>query len=316
MRAIAARITLLVVYGALAEVSLVSTHQSFPLIGSDKLVVAPSEKQVALVAQYQTEIYTLNETTQIWQQHKADFGFLGTSSERWKSGGRWPLFGWTVTGQREVFVPNVSQGKGVVISGGNIEPVQTDSDIARAQFDAESPKVPGIWTLKPQEQQAFKDEVYPLLTEQAARLREIKAIRVQKELPGTIHRLLDISADGTRVLCRVTEEEPLTSLNLMTGETTDFPIHDRPRTLPGDGVASYSPDARYVLVQYLYGPDDHYAGGYLQLFTVEGEFVAELAEYSDDVGYPAGFYAWLSNAWLIYGDGKKLNFMKLTVGGP
>jgi hypothetical protein len=67
---------------------------------------------------------------------------------------------------------------------------------------------------------------------------------------------------------------------------------------------SFSPDGKFVLMQYSYGPDDHYSGGYLQLFTNDGEFVEELAEFPEDAFAPAGAHVWLSNGWLVYSDGK------------
>ena len=75
---------------------------------------------------------------------------------------------------------------------------------------------------------------------------------------------------------------------------------------------SFSPDGEYVLVQNSYGHLDHYGGGFLSLFTKDGEFLEEVAEFHDDVGQPVGFHEWLNNDWIVYSTGKELVFRKFV----
>ena len=63
-------------------------------------------------------------------------------------------------------------------------------------------------------------------------------------------------------------------------------------------------------MEFMYGPEDHYGGGYLQLFTKDGEFLEEVATYSKNVGYPQGAHVWLSSNWLVYSDRKDIVFTK------
>ncbi len=132
-------------------------------------------------------------------------------------------------------------------------------------------------------------------------------------LPETLVGLGDISPQGDRLLCRTTEDALVGILNLHTGVEIPLPIqNDRPRALPDHMSGSFSPDGEYVLMQYGYHPDDHYAGGYLQLFTKDGQFVEEVAEFHKDVAQPTGFHEWLNNNWIVYSTGKELVFRKFV----
>ncbi len=70
------------------------------------------------------------------------------------------------------------------------------------------------------------------------------------------------------------------------------------------------PDGEYLLAQYGYVHLDHYGGGFLLLFTKDGRFLEEVAEFYDDVGSPVGFHEWLNNNWIVYSTGKELVFRK------
>ena len=104
--------------------------------------------------------------------------------------------------------------------------------------------------------------------------------------------------------------EPLVYLKFETGERTEFPVYKHPRVL-NDGMSGiFSPSGEYVLINFRYDADDHYQGGHLQIFDVEGKFVAEVATStvaSIDQAY------WLHNNWLVYGVHGRVFFEKFDL---
>ena len=98
-------------------------------------------------------------------------------------------------------------------------------------------------------------------------------------------------------------------LDLKTGTTTAFPVHEHPRVLNDGMSGTFSPDGKYVLISYSYDPDDHYQGGHLQVFTVDGEFVAEVAT-SEKFSIAQAY--WLHNDWIVHGVAERICFVKFV----
>ncbi len=99
-----------------------------------------------------------------------------------------------------------------------------------------------------------------------------------------------------------------------SGKKVEFPIHERPAPEAGRDVGTFSPDGKWVLMRYSYGPDEHHAGGYLQLFDREGRFAFEIAKFAEDTYSPTGEAHWLHNNWIVYYDGRNAVFTKFLNG--
>jgi len=274
---------------AAAAEARVETVQRHVLPPNSHVAIAPSEQRLAVVERFRTTVYVLESG--LWQAYEAPLGYLGSEREP-RRPLDWPPFGWTGPEGAEVFVPNRAAGNALAFQG-----------------------VGGLRTV------AFNGEPEPFHPTRNAELHEPSYERLRDEadrnspadapLPDSICCLTQVSPDGQRVLARVTDKDPLVSLDLRTGATVSFPLMGRPRALPADMSGSFSPDGEYVLVQYSYSPDDHYGGGFLQLFSAEGVFLEEVAAFHEDVPAPVGFHTWLSNGWIIYGDGKSLHFARM-----
>lgn len=222
-----------------------------------------------------------------------------------------PIYRWTrLSDGKEALVLNPLTNRVVVISGNDVKETTTSSEIEWQLLDSETGRLRRAGFDAPRD---YANEIQTTYLDIKGRAEARSGFVTRNDsraanLPDAPFSIADFSPQHNRVLCRPTEDDPLVSLNLETGERIAFPIHERDRALPRDMGGSFSPDGEYVVMQYSYGPDDHYSGGYLQLFTKDGQFVEEVAEFHKDVGQPVGFHEWLNNNWIVYSTGKELVF--------
>lgn len=293
------------------------------------LSVAPNHKQVAVIRRFDCDLYELDEKNYRWLGPYAGNlgGFIGTRAnpdnvrpgtpERVERA-KLPRFGWTAMPDgSQAFVVNPFFRRAIKLAGGAIQNVPSPPPVVENQFDPVTGKTrlvkPGTYA---ETEQRYKN-LYTRMKAKNAMSRGTTAPggSIESQVPDEVYGIFSPSPDGIHILCHLQESEsPFVCLSTATGERVSYPIQNgRPRALPEDTGGSFSADGKYVLMSYNYGPDDHYDGGYLQLFTREGEFVIEIAEYYHGLFQPTGYHSWLSNGWLVYSNGRELVFQKITV---
>ena len=138
----------------------------------------------------------------------------------------------------------------------------------------------------------------------------VNRVREAEQAIGDVYGVLDVVLLETLLH---SHEGLVLGVNLRDGTRTRFEISGRDRHV--DFTQSrFSPDGRYVLVHFAYGPDNDRAEcpGYLQLFDVEGNFVQEVAKFeSNDVSWDFGFSSWLKGDWLVYVNNGRVTFCRV-----
>ncbi len=280
------------------------------------LAIAPSTDLVAMIGPLNGVIYSLTEDKSTWEgPYEFEGGFYGTRNGV-KELKAFASLGWVQEADGiEVYIIEPESKRAAALKDGQIEYVIATTDLVVNHIDDSTGRL--LFPHFGMGQEYF-DERLDLYQDIRGRSPSQPGFVSRNEtrpelLPETIIGLGDISPQGDRLLCRTREDALPGILNLRTGEKIPLPIqNDRPRALPGDMGGSFSPDGEYVLMQYSYGPDDHYSGGYLQLFTKDGKFVEEVAEFHKDTFQPVGFHEWLNNNWIVYSTGKELVFRQFT----
>ena len=293
----------------------------FPVPGGSGLTVSPSGNYLAVVSGFECLMFAATDDGDArWRGpfSAPNGGFIGTKEnpESIQESRRmmpFPIYRWTrLPDAKEALVLNPSTNRAVVLTGNHVDEITTSSEIEWQPLDTETGRLRKCGFDAPRD---YADKIQSTYLEIRGPASPSDGFVTPNDtraanLPDAPFSIADFSPQHDRVLCRPTEDDPLISLNLQTGDRIAFPIHERDRALPRDMSGSFSPDGEYVLMQYSYGPDDHYAGGYLQLFTKDGQFVEEVAEFHKDVGQPVGFHEWLNNNWIVYSNGKELVFQK------
>lgn len=305
-------VILLISVAATAQDGGFGKPTTFPLEPNAKIVPSATGGSVAVTSKFSTEIYNLDGDDWMGPM-RTEAGYLGSRNDPVRPGS-WPNFGWAYESKTEMFVVSKEADKAVTITSAGLELIAATASI----YDS------------------FLDEVgrlrMPVIGQEAA-FREAAASRYQElrgrdvsstgfvsatkpDLPESLYAIADFSPRGDRVLGRPSEDDPLLSLNLLTGERTVFAIQKHPGVSPSGMSGSFSLDGAYVIVQFSYGPDDHYAGGFLQLFKSDGTFIEEVAEFSKDAPQPTGFHEWLATNWLVYSTGEEICFRKFQNPTP
>lgn len=297
---------------------LLGEKQVFPLLQSGAFASSPTGQQFAVVSRFTCQLYRFDSASDRWRgPYEADKGgYFGRKEEPDIDQGTRPtvpLFGWTIQPDGiEALVLNPVTNRAVILSGTKFTDLIASSDILTDLYETQTGRLRKTTLDAPPDVASKLQGIYLDIKGRdpaAGGFVSLDGLE-QADLPETLEVLWDVSPSHDRVLCRPTESDPLLSLSLLTGERIPFPIRNRPRALNDDMSGSFSPDGEYVLIQYSYGPDDHYSGGYLQLFTKAGEYLEEVAEFSKDVPAPVGFHQWLHNNWIVYSNGKELVFQK------
>ncbi len=279
-----------------------------------QVAISPNAEQVAIIGQFDGAIFAISDDGETWLgPFEFDGGYYSRVNGETK---KKPLseMGWVRQDDGgEVYLLDPDTKRAVTVTSGAVQYSETSGKPYAEKIDEATGRLshprPGMGREYFEARKSLYNEIRGTSPAQGGFVarREIKP----ELLPESIVGLADISPSKDRILCRTTEDSLLSILDLHTGGEIALPIQDnRPPALPGRMSGSFSPDGEFVLVQYSYGPDDHYAGGYLQLFDVEGKYVEEVAEFHKDVAHPVGFHEWLSNNWIVYSNGKELVFRK------
>ena len=278
------------------------------------MAISPSAEQVVIIGPFNGVIFSISEDMLIWEgPYEFEGGFYSTENgvRKLKS---MSSMGWVHEPDgTEVYIIEPDTKRAATVKNRSIEYRIATGDLLTEYIEQSTGRLlfPRLGMGK--EYFDARISLYQDIRGRSASLPGfVSRGEIRSELlPETIVGLGDISPQGDRLLCRTREDTLLGILNLHTGTETPLQIQNgRDRALPGDMGGSFSPDGEYVLMQYSYGPDDHYAGGYLQLFTKDGQFVEEVAEFRKDVSQPVGFHEWLNNNWIVYSNGKELIFQK------
>ena len=303
--------------------SLLGEKLEFPIPSGSGLTVSPSGNYLAIVSRFDCLMFAATDDGDArWRGpfSAPNGGFIGTrenpeSNQESRRTMPFPLYRWTrLPDAREALVLNPITNRAVVLPGNRVLEITTSSEIEWQLLDAETGRLRKFGLDAPRD---IADRIQSTYLEIKGPDPATGGFVAQSEsraanLPNAPFSIFDFSPTHDRVLCRPTEDDPLLSLNLQTGERIAFPIHERNRALNEDMSGSFSPDGEYVLMQYSYGPDDHWGGGYLQLFTKDGQFIEEVAEFHKDTFAPVGYHAWLNNNWIVYSTGKELVFRKFV----
>lgn len=280
------------------------------------IVPAPSAARVAVMTGKQCSIYVLSEDKERWEG-PFSLGY----GHNFQTGDIWPPFWQRGKNGKELLVLDQRKDTGVSVEKGRIVSGHLQGDAKSSICEPQTGRLlRPIGNIRDED----KAQMQILLHQQKERTSNIPASRsalVDKECEVLKHEeievLYDLSPTSTSILCQFVGvndgdfDEPLVSLDLISGKRVAFPIQGHRSILAGAMHGCYSPDGKWVLMRYSYGPDDeHASGGYLQLFDTQGKFVCEIAEFYGDVGAPIGEHFWLHNNWLIYFDGHDLNFAK------
>ena len=303
----------LLIAGSAAAEQPLTIQQSFPFPATGQLVAAPSETQVARVARVESGVYTQKHQDDRWLSHQADLGFLGRVDAPAPRGVGWRGSGWAQAQECEAMYPSLADPVGLCVRGDTLEELTTPHPVPISPVAPGTGRLPEPWQIPPGEGPAYLARAYETLVRQAGTLRTQRGVRLESPLPETLYELQDVSLNALRMLCRPREEDLLVSLNLLSGERSVFTLHERPRALPGDATGAFSPGGSHVLVLFSYHPDDHFSGGYLQLFTADGHYIEEVAQLPENAYSRSAFLRWLSNGWIVYGDGNQLHFAAFSL---
>ncbi|HPO15539.1 MAG TPA: hypothetical protein PLI09_19005 [Candidatus Hydrogenedentes bacterium] len=289
--------------------ALFGDKQMFSINRNACIVPAPSANKVAIVTSKECSFFELSEDGEHWEgPFSVEHGY------NMQVGDEWPPFWLHEKSGKEVLVLDQRKEVGVCLEKGRIV---SGSFHMRDKRDVCEPETGRLCRPLTSFREKDKAQIMKLLSLKKKTIGDIHpeqkkdAEKKYKEIdPENIYALYDLSPKNTSILCRFKSDGPLVSLDLSSGDRITFPIKGRPRVLDSDMYGSYSPDGEWVLMQYSYGPDDHYSGGYLQLFDKYGHFVCEVAQFYDDVPAPVGQHFWLHNNWIVYFDGHDLIFQK------
>ena len=140
--------------------------------------------------------------------------------------------------------------------------------------------------------------------------------------------VLDVAPDHEALLCLYDDMArggPLRSVEA-GGKTVEYwPANGRPRDFDQGASGQYSPDGRFVMVNFNYDDDGHMfwfydsdgrqrgMPGTVQIFTREGEFQAEVFAhaYRDDRPTRYAQAYWLRDNWIVYTSPYELVFVKV-----
>lgn len=316
--------TMIIVLGshAMAQGQIVLKQaQRFPVDPLAHFSLSPSETTVALVSRLDCRLYALdNDGAQWLGPYEGDMGgFAGTRSHPDSLGNKdsysiarkkQPVFGWAVERNGdEVLVLDPVSGRTVELRGGAFRETHTAATVS-------------VPTLRPLtgrlDRHQFRFRPSPTveadLNRRYAELKSKAATDIGLSLPDELPGVRDFSPDGKRVLLRFPEDEEVVSFDVTSGKKTSYPIqNNRPRGRPDQQQGSFSPTGDYVIMEFEYGSDDNYSGGYYQLFTVDGDYLVEIGQLAEGVPPNTGFHEWLSSDWIIYSTGKEVVFQKVEV---
>lgn len=305
-----------------ATQSSFTDRKEFPIPIGASLSVAPSGETLAIVTRFSCDLFAVSEDGARWLGpfSAPNGGLFGTQSDpkvnmEARRSLSFPFYTWIeLTDGTDALLLDPVSNRSVTTSLNEARETTTPSTVEWELLDRQTRRlrktgmdVPG--DLSDRIQSAYLDikgsapATVGFITPSTARTID---------LPDVLYGIADFSPSHDRVLCRPREGDPLFSINVHTGERIPFPIHRSDRGLSRFISGSFSPDGEHVLVQFSYGPDGHYGGGFLLLFTKQGRFVEEVTEFHEDVGQPVGFHEWLNNNWIVYSTGKELVFRKFT----
>lgn len=291
--------------------------ESYSIESSPKILVAPSEKQIALLWQHRMELYAVDEFDSHWTRHLIDTGYYGT--EEFPVLGS-SAYGWVLTDKGEALMPHRDATDGFTAKTGAIQSLQLRLGSKSKHPDLLSRRMPDRWTSSHEERKAFEREKYEVLKAHAQVIRQQRGAELVSPLPESLESiqadpfiiaLQDVAPDKDRILVARKDYEPPISLDLVSGERISFPLVKPGRSQPRFQTGRFSPDGQYVLVLFEHGPDDNEGGGFLQLFRADGAFVEEIGEMPPEGFSPRGFHDWLSNGWILFCDGEQLHFARL-----
>jgi hypothetical protein len=280
---------------------------------------SPSGEFVAVLTREQSLIYHLHgdECSGPATHDEGPVFRAGTSYESWRP--RW------VTGGdgKETLILDAHEKRGIKVSGMKwVEVSMPDIDLEKSGSKEEHircrNKAAGASCLLTPLLEAKKRKEKPwdaidytldlkLQLERASsngRHYLVQEDQIEIEFLVSIHPELD------RVIAYTEDQSRLICANLDTGSARELEVVGHHGVGGSYATAQYSPDGKWILACFNYGPDDHYGGGYLQLFTSEGIFVEELASFPEDVASPAGESFWLPNDWIVYSDRFMIHFLK------
>lgn len=300
--------------------SLLGEKVEFPIPSGSNLTVSPSGNHFAVVSRFECLMFATDEEGTRWLGpfSAPRGGFIGIKEapESFQVSRRtmpFPICRWTrLPDEKEALVLNPITNRAVALSGNRVLEITTSSEIEWQLLEAETGRIRRSGPDTPKDIAKRIQATYLAIRgpDSATGGFVAKGASRAANLPDAPTGICDFSPQHDRILYRPTRDDPLTSLNLKTGEFIHFPIHRRDRGLSRFSSGSFSPNGEHVLVQYSYGHLDHYGGGFLLLFTEDGKFLEEVAEFHDDVGQPVGFHEWLNNNWIVYSTGKELVFKR------
>ena len=297
-----------IVLGFLAEGSAEGqTTFSFDNKLHSFIAPSPSAEIVAVVSKFETSFYALRDDGPLWRgPYVVAVGYLGVESDA-KRPTAWPPFLWGADDSgAELFFPSQQLDFALKLQGNRVELVDAASPASPSPTEAQTGRLSRLY-YKANESQSIEEILTSLHFFSSNRSGFVTRNEVRSaDLPQSLHMLADVSPKGDQILGRPTSKDPIVSLNLRTAETTTYPVHNHPRVFPDYITARYSPDGEFVLMSFSYGPDDHYIGTHLQVFTVGGQFVKELVAFGKRI---RGVY-WLHNNWIVYCINDKIIFEK------
>lgn len=289
-----------------------------------KLTVSPDGRQLALISVWQCWLFKQSGNGERWlgPYETENGGYLGRQEKYVEDRSvrrKLPFFGWTEQPDDSfAFVISTISGESVRFEGDRLVESSAPYTISQEFLDRPTGRrrYSGMDTdykiVEPLVRNHYKKRL-----DAATRTTGFTSSKIDWERIENPHGIGDFSPDGIRVLVRLRQEDKLGCLNMATGEVVPLIIgNERPRTLPGHASGSFSPDGQYILMSYNYGHADHYGGGYLQLYTRDGEFIEEAAAVPENAPSGSLYHEWLANNWIVYWDGKKVTFRQFVGPAP
>lgn len=140
--------------------------------------------------------------------------------------------------------------------------------------------------------------------------------------------VLDVAPDHTAFLCLVDSLMRLGPLRSFEsdGKVLEYwPANGRPKAFDQGASGKYSPDGRFVMVNFKYDDDGHMftyynevgqekgRPGIVQIFTREGEFQTEVFVHAYRENLPVRYAQayWLGDDWIVYKSPYDLVFVKV-----
>ncbi|HPO13132.1 MAG TPA: hypothetical protein PLI09_06770 [Candidatus Hydrogenedentes bacterium] len=283
--------------------------QVFSIDGKVCIIPAPNANKVAVVSREECSFFELSADRERWAGP-----FASGQGLDFHIGDEWPPFWVCGKNGKEFLVLDQQKEVGVCLENGRmISGVLQGTD----KPDVCEPETGRLRRPLVSFRNKDKEQIQKLLSLLKNNIRNTPPDqktdtrkKCESAEQANIYELYDISRKNTSILCRLNSEAPLISLELKSDKRISFPIERHPQVLDSDMHGSYSPNGEWVLIQYSYGPDDHYSGGYLQLFDKDGHYILEIAKFYNDVTAPVGHHFWLYNNWIVYSDGHNLVFRK------